>query len=129
MKIFVIEDDKTLKRELMELLNKYGYETETSDNYQNIIEDIIENKTELIILDINLPYYDGFYICREIIFENLTVEKKLSRMHNDMDEIVSMNLGTDDYITKPYNMQILLGHISAVLKRTKNANYLDCIEV
>ena len=46
-----------------------------------------------------------------------------------MDEIASMNLGTDDYITKPYNMQILLGHISAVLKRTKNANYLDCIEV
>ena len=45
-----------------------------------------------------------------------------------MDEIVSMNLGADDYITKPYNMQILLGHISAVLKRTKNANYLDCIE-
>ena len=127
MKIFVIEDDKTLKRELMELLNKYGYETETSDNYQNIIEDIIENKTDLIILDINLPYYDGFY--RELRKKTETPIIIVTSRNNDMDEIVSMNLGTDDYITKPYNMQILLGHISAVLKRTKNANYLDCIEV
>lgn len=129
MKIFVIEDDKTLKRELMELLNKYGYETETSDNYQNIIEDIIENKTDLIILDINLPYYDGFYICRELRKKTETPIIIVTSRNNDMDEVVSMNLGTDDYITKPYNMQILLGHISAVLKRTKNANYLDCIEV
>lgn len=128
MKIFVVEDDKTLKRELMELLNKYGYETETSDNYQNIIEDIIEKKTDLILLDINLPYYDGFYICRELRKKTETPIIIVTSRNNDMDEVVSMNLGADDYITKPYNMQILLGHISAVLKRTKNANYLDCIE-
>lgn len=94
-----------------------------------VIEDIIENKTDLIILDINLPYYDGFYICRELRKKTETPIIIVTSRNNDMDEIVSMNLGTDDYITKPYNMQILLGHISAVLKRTKNANYLDCIEV
>ena len=94
MKIFVIEDDKTLKRELMELLNKYGYETETSDNYQNIIEDIIENKTDLIILDINLPYYDGFYICRELRKKTETPIIIVTSRNNDMDEIVITN-GSD----------------------------------
>ena len=86
MKIFVIEDDKTLKRELMELLNKYGYETETSDNYQNIIEDIIENKTDLIILDINLPYYDGFYICREVRKKTETPIIIVTSRNNDNEQ-------------------------------------------
>ena len=76
----------------------------------------------MILLDINLPYYDGYYICREIRKEkNIPIIIVTSR-DSEMDEIMSMNLGADDFVTKPYNTQILLARIAAVLRRTAGNN-------
>lgn len=118
MKIFIVEDDKKLKLELIKFLVRYDYECVSSEEYKNMVEIIIEEKPDIVLLDINLPYFDGYHICREI--------RKLSDMpiivitsrSSDMDELMSMNLGADDFITKPYNLQILLARIAAVLKRT-----------
>ncbi|MEG1142784.1 MAG: response regulator transcription factor [Clostridia bacterium] len=119
MKIFLIEDDCILKKELSKLLGSYGYECSYSDDFENIIEVTLESKADLVLLDINLPYFDGFHICREIRNKSDIPIIIVTSRSTDMDELMGMNLGADDFITKPYNKQILLARIGAILKRTK----------
>lgn len=121
MKIYIAEDDKILRSELAKLLFSYGYECVYSNDFQNIVNDIFNVNPELILLDVNLPYYNGYQICREIRRKsNIPIIIVTSRS-TEMDELMSLNLGADDFITKPYNSHILLAHISAVLKRGKMA--------
>ncbi len=116
--IFIIEDDEKIRQELCTFLSKYKYNCSFSDNYENIVEVVLNSNADLILLDINLPLYDGHYICRNIRkVSNVPIIIVTSRT-SEMDELMSMNLGADDFITKPYNTQILLARISAVLKRT-----------
>ena len=111
-KIFIVEDEDKIREELITLLNRYGYETEFSNDFKNIVEDILKAIPSLVLLDINLPYYDGYYICREIRKKsNLPIIVVTSR-DSEIDELMSMNLGADDFVTKPYNTQILLARIS-----------------
>ncbi|MGB5824146.1 MAG: response regulator transcription factor [Proteocatella sp.] len=118
-KILLIEDDVTLRTELSKFLSAYGYECETSDKFENIIEIALKSDADLVLLDINLPFFDGYHICREIRKTSSIPIIVVTSRHSDMDELMSMNLGADDFITKPYNTQVLLAHISAVLKRTE----------
>ncbi|MBC5997898.1 DNA-binding response regulator [Romboutsia ilealis] len=116
-KLMIIEDTQMIREELTSLLIKYGYEVIAPDNFENIIHDIKSAKPDLILLDINLPVFDGFYICREIRKDISTPIIIVTSRNSEIDELMSMNLGADDFITKPYNTQILLAHINAVLKR------------
>ena len=117
-KIFIVEDEKKIVKELYTLLNKYGYESTYSFDFENIVENILKEDPKLVLLDINLPYFDGYYICREIRkFSDVPIIIVTSR-DSDMDEIMSMNFGADDFITKPYNTEILLARIRALLKRS-----------
>ena len=117
-KIFIVEDEDKIREELITLLNRYGYETEFSNDFKNIVEDILKAIPSLVLLDINLPYYDGYYICREIRKKsNLPIIVVTSR-DSEIDELMSMNLGADDFITKPYNTQILLARIASIIRRT-----------
>ena len=116
-KIFIIEDEEKIRLELSIFLNRYGYETSYSDDFENIVEIALKEKPHIILLDINLPYYDGYYICREIRkASNVPVIVVTSR-NSEIDELMSMNLGADDFITKPYNTQILLARISSIIRR------------
>ncbi len=116
-RLMIIEDTQVIREELTFLLIKYGYEVIAPVDFENIINDIKYAKPDLILLDINLPVFDGFYICREIRKDtNIPIIIVTSR-NSEIDELMSMNLGADDFITKPYNTQILLAHINAVLKR------------
>ena len=118
MKIAIIEDNEKIRIELCEFLSRYNYETVELVNFQTVVEDVLESKPHLILLDINLPVYDGYYICKEIRAKsNIPIIIVTSR-DSEIDELMSMNLGADDFITKPYNTQILLAHISSILKRT-----------
>lgn len=119
MKIFIVEDDKKLKSELITFLSNYGYECISSEEYKEMVEIILKSSPDLVLLDINLPYFDGYHICREIRKSSDVPIIVVTSRAGDMDELMSMNLGADDFITKPYNTQILLAHISAVLKRTE----------
>lgn len=124
-KIFIVEDDEKIRNELGTFLNKYSYATETTEDYENIVSIILKTKPELILLDINLPYYDGYHICREIRkVSDIPIIIVTSR-DSEVDELMSMNLGADDFITKPYNTQILLAHIASVLKRTYSIGEAD----
>ena len=119
-KIFIVEDEEKIRKELNIFLNRYEYEVSYTEDFENIVDDIIENNPHLILLDINLPKYDGYYICREIRKKtNIPIIVVTSR-DSEADELMSMNLGADDFVTKPYNTAILLARISAVLKRTYN---------
>ncbi|MBF8982337.1 response regulator transcription factor [Lutibacter sp. B2] len=116
-KIMIIEDSKVIRDELKTLLIRYGYQIDAPESFNNILEHVQNEAPNLILLDINLPVFDGFYICREIRkTSNIPIIIVTSR-DSEVDELMSMNLGADDFVTKPYNTQILLARISSVLKR------------
>ena len=116
--ITIIEDSDTIREELKKLLSKYGYNINTPTNFENIIEEVHSSKPDLILLDRNLPYFDGYHICREIRKTSKVPIIIVTSRNSDMDELMSMNLGADDFVTKPYNTQILLVRIEALLRRT-----------
>lgn len=122
-KILIIEDDVLMRQELKSFLEKYNYNVTTLSNFDGIVNVILSKNVDLILLDINLPVYDGYYICREIRKKSEVPIIIVTSRDSDMDELMSMNLGADDFITKPYNTQILLARIVALLKRTDGANY------
>ena len=117
-KIIIVEDHEPIRNELSILLEKYGYEVTALDNFETVVEDCLKENPDLILLDINLPLYDGYYICREIRTKSEVPIIVVTSRDSEMDELMSMNLGADDFVTKPYNTQILLARISAMLKRT-----------
>lgn len=117
-KIIIIEDTEAIREELQTFLIRYGYEVEAPTCFENIIDDIERSNANLILLDINLPVFDGYYICREIRKKSDIPIIIVTSRDSEVDELMSMNLGADDFITKPYNTQILLARISSILKRT-----------
>ena len=124
-KIFIIEDEEIIRKELTIFLDRYGYETVYSTDFENIVEEALKSDANVILLDINLPFYDGYYICREIRKQsNIPIVVVTSR-DSEVDELMSMNLGADDFITKPYNTQILLARISSIIRRTYSNSDVD----
>ena len=128
-KILIIEDDEKIRSELETFLNKNGYETKTIVNFENTIEDALNEKTDLILLDINLPYADGEYICKEIRKNSDVPIIMVTSRDSEIDELISLNYGADQYVTKPYNIQILLAKIAGLLKRNQFNNTNDKIEL
>ncbi|MBX9138542.1 MULTISPECIES: response regulator transcription factor [unclassified Clostridium] len=127
-KIIIVEDNKDLKNELIDFLSRYGYEAYGPDKFDNIMETLLKDNADLILLDINLPYYDGYYICREIRKVKNTPIIIVTSRNSDMDEIMSMNLGADDFVTKPYNTQVLLARIASLLRRSSGGKYQEILE-
>ena len=117
-KIIIVEDDKIIREELQSFLSKYGYEVVAPSEFENIVEFILNENANLVLLDINLPLFDGYYICREVRKKSEVPIIVVTSRDSDMDELMSINLGADDFVTKPYNTQILLARIGALLKRS-----------
>lgn len=128
-KILIIEDDEKIRSELETFLNKNGYETKAIVNLENTIEDALNEKADLILLDINLPYADGEYICKEIRKNSDVPIIMVTSRDSEIDELISLNYGADQYVTKPYNIQILLAKIAGLLKRNQSNNTNDKIEL
>ena len=127
-KIFIIEDDGKIINELCAFLNKYGYETTYSLDFEHVVDEVLEGKYHLVLLDINLPYFDGYYICREIRKKSSVPIIVVTSRDSEVDELMSMNLGADDFITKPYNTEILLARISSLLRRTYSNQESEILE-
>ena len=126
-KILIIEDDEKLREELKIFLNKNGYNAITLTTFDNTIQDILQTNPDLILLDINLPNTDGEYICKEIRKQsNMPIIIVTSR-DNELDELLSINNGADHYITKPFNIHILLAKIGSLLRRTNMQEVNDKI--
>lgn len=130
--IMVVEDEKTIRDELKALLETSGYKAILLEKFDNTLENILNNKFDLLLLDINLPNVNGELILREFRKKsNIPVIMVTSRV-KETDEVLSMSYGADDYITKPYNPTILLLRIANIFKRMENntsTSYYDDIKV
>ena len=117
-KILIVEDDEKLRGELEIFLSNNGYEAESLKTFDNTINDILSINPNLILLDINLPGVDGEYVCKEIRkVSNVPIIIVTSR-DSEIDELLSINYGADHYITKLFNIQILLAKIASLLRRS-----------
>lgn len=118
-RIYIVEDEPRMRTELSRILEKNGYACICADSFGEVANDIIKTAPDLVLLDLSLPVHDGFYICRSIRAVSDIPVIIVTSSDSDLDELMSLNLGADDFITKPYHVQILLAHISAVLTRTR----------
>lgn len=117
-RILIIEDDEKLRCELEIFLKNNGYQAEVISRFENTVQDILNIKPDLILLDINLPGADGQYVCKEVRKQSQVPIIIITSRDNELDELISINYGADHYITKPFNIQILLAKISSLLRRT-----------
>lgn len=124
MTILIVEDDIKLRNELSIFLNNNGYEVESITNFSSVVEDIIKINPSLILLDINLPGVDGEYICKNLRKVSDIPVVILTSRNNEIDEVISIKYGADDFITKPYNPQILLARIERIIKRNTSGNHI-----
>ena len=118
-KLFVVEDDASLRSELLRVLELQGHECGQPSSFDSAVSDIIEFSPDCVILDLKLPGTSGFDICRDLRAKSQIPVIMLTSSDSEFDELMSMNLGADDYVTKPYNPAILLARIQSVLRRTQ----------
>ena len=122
MKILIIEDEIELREELKVLLDENGYEGIILESFEHIKQDILSVNADLILLDIKIPYTNGQQLLEEIRKESDVPIIMVTSKNTEMDEVLSMSYGADDYITKPYNPVLLLLRIEAILKRVNKSN-------
>jgi len=118
-KILIVEDEISLQETLAYNLNKHGYETLISGDGQSAIQMIRTEKPDLILLDIMLPGMDGFEVCRIIRTEVTTPVLMLTARDDEIDRVVGLEVGADDYLTKPFSMRELIARVKAMMRRTK----------
>lgn len=116
-KIMIIEDDITLCSEIAEGLTRWGFDAIVVKNFEEIFNEFAKNNPHLIIMDINLPYFDGFYWCQKIREVSKVPIIYLSSRNSNMDIIMAIKMGGDDFVTKPFSMDILVTKLHALLRR------------
>ena len=116
-KILIVEDDPKLAQYLFDYVSKYGYEAEMVADFSKIVETFRDFEPHLVLLDINLPYYDGFYWCRQIRRYSTCPIIFISARTGDMDQVMALEHGGDDFITKPFQPEIVLAKIKSQLRR------------
>ena len=120
-KIKIIEDDLSIANELKEILENAGYLAEVTEDFSTILDQLKKEQLDLILLDINLPKINGEVLLQQIRKESNIPVIMVTSKNTEVDEVLSMSYGADDYITKPYNPTILLLRIGAVLKRSERS--------
>lgn len=126
-KILIVEDDKELREELLILLEDNGYDAIMLEKFESAKEEILDSNIDLVLLDIKIPYINGQQLLKEVRKNSEIPVIMLTSKDSEMDEVLSMSYGADDYIKKPYNPILLLLRIEALLKRAnksgKNLSY------
>ena len=128
MKIIIVEDDTIIRKKLALLLEKEGYQTALIENFENVIQALKETEAALILMDINLPYLDGFEICKRIKKESHIPVIFVTSRNTDKDELLSIKSGGIDFIVKPYNKAILLEKIKRAINNNNPINYKEIIK-
>jgi len=129
-KIMIIEDEEKISNIIKESLEKWGFETYTIRKFDAVFEEFLHINPHLVLMDVNLPFYDGFYWCSKIRSMSKVPVIFLSSRNTNMDIIMAVNMGGDDYITKPFAIEVLNAKINAILRRTysyrdSNMNVLE----
>ncbi|MDH6425489.1 MULTISPECIES: response regulator transcription factor [unclassified Paenibacillus] len=115
--ILIIEDDAKLASLLSTYLSKYGFHTIIVEDFNRVLETFNESSADLILLDVNLPKYDGFYWCRQIRSLSLCPILFISARDSGMDQVMALENGGDDYITKPFHYEVVLAKIRSHIRR------------
>ncbi|MGG1366773.1 response regulator transcription factor [Priestia megaterium] len=118
MKILIVEDDDKIYELVKEKFEQWSFEVAGVEDFQKVREVFIAESPELVILDVNLPVYDGFYWCQQIRTVSKAPIVFLSSREHPMDIVMAMNVGADDYIQKPFNLDVLVAKVQALLRRT-----------
>ncbi len=116
-KVMLIEDDYQLCGLIKENLERYGYNVILPENFTNIEEEFLTINPDLVLLDINLPYYDGYYLCRSFRQKSTVPILMISARSQEMDQIMAIELGADDFITKPFTFEMLQSKVKATMRR------------
>lgn len=117
-RITIIEDDQKIVDIVSNHLRRYGFEAWHFTNYSNVAQQMTKSEAHLVILDINLPQYDGFFLCRQIRAVSRVPIIFLSARDSAMDQVFALENGGDDYITKPFHLEVLLAKVQSLLRRT-----------
>lgn len=118
MKIFIVEDDSVIAKKIKRYIEKWGYEGEIVQNFQNVLSEIIEFDPQLVLMDISLPFFNGYYWCGEIRKLSKIPIIFISSALENMNILRAVEIGADDYITKPFDLEVLMAKIHAILRRT-----------
>ena len=117
-KIMIVEDDTRIKEILLENVVRWGFEGKALDNFDEVFLDFSKYSPHLVLMDINLPFFDGFYWCSKIREISKVPIIFVSSRNNNMDVIMAINMGGDDFIQKPFSLEILMAKIKALIRRT-----------
>ena len=117
-KILIVEDDETIASSVEKQLTCWGYETKCVQDFSKVLDTFLAFSPELVLLDISLPFFDGFYWCREIRNLSKVPILFLSSAADNMNIVMAMNLGADDFVSKPFDMNVLTAKVRALLRRT-----------
>lgn len=121
-KILLIEDDSTLFSEIKERLSQWSYEVYGITDFGRVMQEFTEIKPDLVVIDIQLPKFDGFHWCRNIRSHSNVPIIFLSSRDHPSDMVLSMQLGADDFVQKPFHFEVLIAKIHAILRRVYNYN-------
>lgn len=117
-KIMIIEDDLTISEAIREHLSKWGYDVFCVTEFRNITEQVVDFDPHLVLLDVMLPFYNGFYWCNELRKISKVPVVFISSASDNMNIIMAMNMGGDDFITKPFDLNVLTAKVGALIRRT-----------
>lgn len=117
-KILLVEDDQVIRQLLVKNLQQWGYEAQAVTDFQEVVAAVAAFQPHLILLDIGLPFFNGYYWCQEIRKQSQVPILFLSSHDQPMDIVMAINLGGDDYVTKPFDMTVLLAKIQGLLRRS-----------
>ena len=126
--IYIVEDDEVLSAELARVLTLQDFEVAQCTDFKDAAAEALALKPDCVILDLNLPETDGHSICREIRKHSQMPILVLTSCADDFSEVMALGLGADDYVTKPYRPQVLLAHLSSVLRRSHAAAGFSVLE-
>jgi len=116
-KVYIVEDDLSISTLLQEYIDKYGFEARTADNFEDIMIGFNEFNPNLVLLDVNLPKFDGFYWCRKIRQQSKIPIIFISARDRGMDQVMALESGADDYITKPFYYDVAIAKIKSQIRR------------
>ncbi len=121
----VVEDEEIIRQLIMEELEKWKFETFGTTDFNQVFSDFEREEPQLVLLDINLPVLDGYYWCQKIREVSKVPIIFISSRNTNMDMIMAMNMGADDFVTKPFQIDVLIAKINALLRRSYNYTELS----
>lgn len=117
-RIFLVEDDETIARLIKKHLEKWGYEVSTVQDFGNVLGEFAACDPQLVLLDIRLPFYNGYHWCTQIRQASKVPIIFLSSVSDNMNIVMAMNMGADDFIPKPFDLEVLIAKVQALLRRS-----------